>query len=203
VGGKKTTKKLRQVALEGTKTLINPETGEKFEVGHVAVTESDANFSKIWIANILMAIEEFSSATMEILFWLVKKTESTKGTNTITMTIREIAAETGRSTYSVNKVLKVLERNDVVRRKTGVIFVNPDVVYKGTYQGRMNVLTTYKSVDNPPLEEDNINARLERRTLEFKRVAERYEYLRRLIESDLGELEKSAPAKNGEEAAAE
>lgn len=198
---KKTTKNVRRIALEGTKTLIDPQTGEEFRVNHMAVTEADSNFSKIWLANILVAVEEFGSASMSVLFWLVKKTEETKGNNTILMTIREIADEIGKSTQTVHKVLKVLEQNDVIRRKTGVIFVNPDVVYKGTHQGRMNVLTTYKSVDNPPLEEDDISARIERRTLELKRIAEQYEYLRKLIDSDLSQLGKSVPTKNDEAAA--
>lgn len=193
---KKTTKKVRRVALEGTKTLIDPQTGEEFQVNHMAVTEADSDFSKIWLANILVAVEEFGSASMSVLFWLVKKTEETKGNNTIIMTIREIANEIGKSTQTVHKVLKILEQNDVIRRKTGVIFVNPDVVYKGTHGGRMNVLTTYKSVDSPPLEEDDIHARIERRTIELKRIAEQYQYLRKLIDGDLNQLGKSAKAES-------
>ena len=185
-----TTKRLKKVDLEGTKTLVDPETGERFEVGHMAITETDANFSKLWVANLLMAIEEFSSASMEILFWLVKKTEQTRGTNTIIMTIREIADETGKSTQTVHRVLKILERNDVIRRKTGVVIVNPDVVYKGTHQGRMNVLMTYKTVENLPAEEEDINARIERRTLKLQKIADQYDYTRRLLERDMEEFDR-------------
>lgn len=201
MGRTSTTKKLKRINLEGTKTLVDPETGERFEVGHMAVTEADANFSKIWVANILMAIEEFSSASMELLFWLVKKTEETRGTNTIVMTIREIADETNKSTQTVHRVLKILERNDVIRRKTGVVIVNPEVVYKGTHQGRMNVLMSYKSVENPPLEEEDIEARIDRRMAQLQRIGGQYEYLRRLIESDMEELQSRSSENN--EAAAE
>jgi len=188
MGGAKTTKKLKRVNLEGNRTLIDPNTGERFEVGHVAIAEVDANFSKIWVANLLFAIEEFSSAAMDILFWLVRETELTKGTNTIIMTIREVAKATNKSTQTVHRVLKILERNDVIRRKTGVIIVNPEVVYKGTHQGRMNVLMSYKSVENVPLEEEAIEARIERRALQLKRIGAQYEYLRNLIEKDLEEI---------------
>lgn len=190
----KTTKPSRRVTLEGTKILVDPATGEEFRVGHMAVTDSDANFSKIWLANILVAVEEFGSASMSVLFWLVKKTEETRGNNTIYMTIREIAAEVGKSTQTVHKVLTILESNDVIRRKTGVIFVNPNVVYKGTHTGRMNVLTTYKAVENPPLEEDDLRARVERRALELKRISEQYDYVRKLMEADLDQLQKDSEA---------
>ena len=204
MGRTKTTKKLKRINLEGTRTLIDPETGESFDVGQMAVTEADANFSKIWVANILMAIEEFSSASMELLFWLVKKTEETRGTNTIAMTIREIANETNKSTQTVHRVLKILERNDVIRRKTGVVIVNPEVVYKGTHQGRMNVLMTYRTVENPPLEEENIEARIDRRMAQLQRIGDQYEYLRRLIEGDMEELQQRNPEEAEEtEAAAE
>lgn len=200
MSGTKTTKKLKRVNLEGSKTLIDPNTGERFEVGHMAIAEADANFSKIWVANLLFAIEEFSSAAMEILFWLVKETEKTRGTNTIIMTIREVAEETGKSTQTIHRVLKILEKNDVIRRKTGVIIVNPEVVYKGTHQGRMNVLMSYKSVENAPLEEDDLEARIERRMIQLKRVSEQYEYLHNLLQKDMEEVKR---LKQPDESAAE
>lgn len=180
-----TSKKLRQVVLDGTRTLVDPTTGEEFNVNQVCVTEADANFSKIWLANILTAVKDFSSASMEVLFWLVKETEQTKGTNTIHMTIREIADKTERSTYSVNKVLKVLESHDIIRRKIGVIFVNPDVVYKGNHGGRMNVLTVYKSMESAPAEDGNVRKRIERRSLALKRLSAQYEYIRNQLDEDL------------------
>ncbi|MCH2107181.1 MAG: replication/maintenance protein RepL [Planctomycetes bacterium] len=190
----KTTKPSRRVALEGTKVLVDPATGEEFRVGHMAVTDADANFSKIWLANLLLAVEEFGSASMAVLFWLVKKTEETRGNNTIYMTIREIAAEVGKSTQTVHKVLRILETHDIIRRKTGVIFVSPEVIYKGTHTGRMHVLTTYKAVEKADLEEDDVRARVERRAQELKRISEQYDYVRKLMEADLDALEREADA---------
>ena len=182
----------RRVSLEGSRQWMDLETGEVREVNQVSVEHTDINFSKIWLANILSAVNEFSSASMDILFWLVKRTEKTRGTNVIALTIREIAQETNRSTHSVNKVLKVLEKHDVIRRKTGHIFVNPDVVYKGTHGGRMDVLLTYKEIENPPLEDTDKQARIERLTRQLQRMSKNYKAVELELERELDDLERGA-----------
>lgn len=182
--GKKgeTTATFKGVKLEGQRTFVDKETGEEIQAEHVSVEVRDANFSKIWVMNILSAVNDLTSASLQLVMWLVEKTEKTKGNNVIMMTIRDIAEETGRSTQTVHKVLKVLEAHDVIRRRSGVIWVNPEVIYKGTHKGRMSVLTTYQSVETLNHEAiEDASSRIQRKTRTLQKLGELY----RQAEADL------------------
>jgi DNA-binding Lrp family transcriptional regulator len=137
----KTTKNFR---LAGKQTYINSDTGEAVEMDVLEVDEKDANFQKLWIANILQAIKELSSQRMRIIFWLVDQASNYK--NVIPKTVTEIASELKMSRTTVTETFKILEKNDIIRKKTGVIFMNPDVIFQGSHSSRMNVLIRYRSI---------------------------------------------------------
>ena len=145
-----TSKKIKTV---GTETYVNVNTGELHEMNVVEVEDRDANFMKLWVSSILSAVDELSNQRMKIVFWLVN--EAGKSRNVITKTTRELADEIGVSRTTIVNTLQVLESHDILRRKTGVIFMSPDVVYKGTRGGRLEVLTRYKSLDAPKKEDES------------------------------------------------
>ena len=145
---KTTSKKVRTI---GTESYISVNTGELHHMNVVEVEERDANFLKLWVSTILSAVDELSSQRLKVVFWLVK--EAGKNRNVITKTTRELSEEIGASRTTIIETLKILERNDILRRKTGVIFMSPDVVYKGSRNGRLEVLTRYKQISRAQPEE--------------------------------------------------
>ena len=140
--GKSTSKKTKVV---GTQTYVNTATGEVEDFKVINIEERDANFQKIWIGHVLSAIDEISNAKMRLLFFLIE--ESSKLENIITMTVNEICNATGISKQTVVTTLITLEKHDVIRRKTGVVMLNPNVVFRGNYGKRMNVLLRYHGMD--------------------------------------------------------
>lgn len=137
----KTSRKLKTV---GTETYINISTGEVHEMNVVEIEDKDANFLKLWVSSILAAVDELSNQRLKVVFWLVEK--AGKNRNIITKTTRELSDEIGVSKTTIVETLKILERHDILRRKTGVIFMSPDVVYKGSRNGRLEVLTRYRQL---------------------------------------------------------
>lgn len=135
------TKKLRIV---GNETYVNTTTGELHEMQVVEVDERDAHFQKLWVGNILAAVDELSSKKLKIVLWLVQ--ESSKHRNIIPMTVRQMASTLDVSTATLTRTLKVLEEHDIIRRETGRVWMNPSVVYKGGMSSRLEVLTRYKAV---------------------------------------------------------
>jgi len=136
------TKKITRVV--GTQEYLNTTTGQIEEFQVVETEERDANFQKIWLAHILSAIDEISNAKMKLLFFLIK--EAVKLDNIIPMTTDEISQQSGVSKATVVRTLQVLEKHDIIKRKTGVVMLNPNVVFKGSYGKRMNVLIKYYSL---------------------------------------------------------
>lgn len=138
----KTTSKKTKVV--GHEQYISVKTGavEDFQV--ISIEERDANFRKIWLGHVISAIEEISNAKMQVVFFLVQ--ESTLD-NLVTLTIEEISHKTGISKPTIIATLKTLEKHNVIKRKTGVIIINPDVIFRGTHYHRMNILLKYKNVN--------------------------------------------------------
>ncbi len=133
-----TSKKIKVV---GEQKYINADTGlvENFHV--VSIEDRDANFDKLWLGHILEAINELGNAKMKLLTYLLEKRHA--ATNQIIKTQREIAQETGISLDTISRTLKALDQHGIIKRKTGVLFLNPNVIFKGGHNSRMKVLLDY------------------------------------------------------------
>lgn len=144
----------RKGRVAGTQEYTNNTTGEVKEFNVISVEDCDANFQKIWLSHILMAIDEIGNAKMQILAYLLKTRYP--GNNTLIKTVREIAKETKTSVPTVVKTLQALEEHKIISRKSGSIILNPDVIFKGGHKHRMNVLIEYHhfAEDNEIFEEE-------------------------------------------------
>lgn len=139
-----TTKKTKFV---GTQKFVNQESGEIVECQVVEIEERDANFYKFWIGHVLSAIDELSNAKVKIVFYIFHNTNP--ATNILLKTIDEIAEDTGISHKTIITTLKVLQKHDIIRRKTGVIILNPNVLFKGDTNKRRAILTFYSEIQSP------------------------------------------------------
>ncbi len=145
----------KKISIIGVKEFVDCETGEIRQMNVISQQDQDFNFEKFWISQIMFAIDEFGSKKLQILMHLLKTRD--KGNNTVIKTVREIAAETGISKETVNATLQILERNGIIKRKIGVIFISPDVIFKGGHNKRMNVLIQYRDVTQDEQEQQEIS----------------------------------------------
>jgi hypothetical protein len=141
---RKTSKKIKVI---GKETYINRRTGEIEEFNVISVEERDANFSKIWLSHILEAVDELSNAKIKVMMHLI----STRNpiTNVIIETYDEIAKAANTSQRTVATTIQTLIEYDIIRRKTGtrgVLFLNPNVIFKGTRNNRLRVLIDYREL---------------------------------------------------------
>lgn len=135
---KSTSKKTRII---GTEQYINAATGSVEDFQVVRIEDADFNFDKFWVSQLLTAIDEFGNQKIKLLLYLIQNRE--RSNNAIIKTVRELAAETGISKDTISATLKILEAHGIVKRKTGVIFVSPSVVFRGSHSNRQRVLFEY------------------------------------------------------------
>lgn len=140
---KSTSKKTKVI---GTEQYINNATGviEDFQV--VRIEDSDFNFDKFWVSQLLTAIDEFGNQKIKLLLYLIQNRE--RSNNAIIKTVRELAADTGISKDTISATLKILEEHGIVKRKTGVIFISPEVVFRGSHSNRQRILFEYTKKEN-------------------------------------------------------
>jgi DNA-binding MarR family transcriptional regulator len=136
----------KKTKIIGTEQYINAATGtiEDFQV--VRIEDSDFNFDKFWVSQLLTAIDEFGSQKIKLLMFLIQHRE--RSNNAIIKTVRELAAETGISKDTISATLKILEAHGIVKRKTGVIFISPQVVFRGSHTNRRRILLEYSKAES-------------------------------------------------------
>jgi len=127
----------------GQRRLLDAETGEIIETHVVTKTVGDAGFQKIWVSEILELVDEVGNAKMKVLMWLLSKADHQ---NQILATWQEIAEATGTSRRTVASLMAALrDANVVTEVRRSLWRLNPNVIFKGDHQQRMNVLIKYRT----------------------------------------------------------
>ena len=140
MGSAKVTRKAVKVV--GTEQYLNTSTGELEEMSVISIEKRDFNFHKLWLHNVLNAIDLIGNQKVKLAFWIIEHLDYE---NKLTYTVRQIEAETGFSKATISRTIKALMECDFLRKKhSGCYIVNPDVLYKSRHQGRMNVLIKYR-----------------------------------------------------------
>lgn len=137
-----TTKKVKVI---GREQYINKETGllEDFQV--VSVEDRDFNFHKVWLESIINSMDLLGNQKTRLAFWIIQHLNKE---NQLVMTQRQISEKSGISLKTVSVTMKTLLDSNFLRKINGGAYcVNPDVLFKGSRNGRMNVLIQYNSLE--------------------------------------------------------
>lgn len=133
----------KKVKVVGTETYIKQDTGEIAEMQVVQIEERDANFHKLWLGHILQSIDLIGNQKTKLAFWILDNLDSN---NQLIKTQRKIAEETGMSTKTVSSTIKALmDSNFLLKINSGAYRINPDVIFKGGKNDRLNILLQYQN----------------------------------------------------------
>ena len=131
----------------GTKELIDAETGEVVPVQLKQVEDRDFNFHKVWLRMFIEGLNGIANKKMKLAFWIIDNLDRE---NKLCFTFRRIAEATGLSQPTVVRTMKELQEGDppfLKKLQSGVYVVNPDILYKGSHQGRMGVIYQFNDID--------------------------------------------------------
>lgn len=139
--------KKRRVFVGSPETWANTKTGEVIDVTPTTIVAGDDDFQKFWIANILAAVDEISNAKIKVLWYILRSIDPM--TNYLFQSCKEIAQGCHVSQDTVIRTLKVLHANDVIRRRRGMLQLNPDVMMKGSPAKRRAILIRFEQLELP------------------------------------------------------
>ena len=135
-----TTKKQKFV---GSKEFVDVSTGEVVPMQMVEVEDRDFNFHKVWLQNLIMSLDGISSQRLKLAFWILDNLNSD---NQLVMTQRVMATKSGISIDTVKKTMKLLQNGNpafLQKINSGAYRVNPNVIWKGSYNKRMGICFEY------------------------------------------------------------
>lgn len=160
------------------KQFMDVETGEIQEVPMMFhdLKEGSTNkdFEMIFYGHLMEVINDLGNKKVQVLSYIVSKRD--KSSNTLIKTVREIAKDLGFSSKTVNDTLLYLQDKGFIKRKTGAIFLDSNLVCDGRFKGR--IMHVYRSVEEETMEQRK--ARLER---EYKRKEVELERIKVLKDS--------------------
>lgn len=137
----RTSKKVKYV---GTQQFLNTATGEIEDFQVTSIEERDFNFSKVWMRNFVATLDLVGNQKTKLAFWII---DNVNKENQLIATLRSMSDATGMSLETVRKTMSILQGADFLRKSAnGVYVVNPDIVFKGTRNARINILNTYKEL---------------------------------------------------------
>lgn len=137
-----TTKKVKVI---GTRKYINQDSGEIEDFQVINIEEIDFNFHKIWLNHIINSLDLIGNQKTRLAFWIVDNLDKE---NKLTMTYRQISEKSGISYQTVSRTMKsLIESNFLQQINQGAYRINPNIIFKGTRSGRLNVLYQYNSKD--------------------------------------------------------
>src|SRR5699024_11348957 len=128
----------KKVKFLGTKEFIDASTGEKETMQVTNIEERAANFHKIWLAHMLESLEMIGNQKIRVAMFIM---ENINKENEVIMTYRGRAEKTKTELQNGSERLKGLQENNILSKvRKGYYRVNPDVIFKGGRNDRMNVL---------------------------------------------------------------
>lgn len=103
---------------------------------------------KLVIVDIYRLTELFSvisGAKPKIVNYLIENINLSD--NVVSSTIQEIADHTGISTKTVAQTLQKLEDANIIRRRVGVIMINPFILYRGSIPKQDELVEKFNSFE--------------------------------------------------------
>ncbi len=144
-----TSKKVKYI---GKEQYVNNETGEIQEMMVTSIEDRDFNFSKVWMRNFIATLDIVGNQKTKLCFWIIDNLDKN---NVLIGTYRSIATRTGISLDTVRVTMGILLDADFMRKQqNGVYIVNPDIIFKGTREARMNILMRYSASEQVPLSDE-------------------------------------------------
>lgn len=120
---------------------VDPKTGELVERYSIEIENKDADFHKLWLWHIAAALELIGNQKIRILSYIL---ENTREDNLFVGTQQMIGEATETSRQTVTLTMNMLKEADIIKMQhSGAYFINPEVIFKGTNNKRLEVLYQY------------------------------------------------------------
>ena len=141
-----------QMAVSNRKYL-NEATGEVEDFTVITKNvNADFNFHKIWLQDLLNVLDSFGSKKIKVMTYLLGKMRNED--NSVSVTYRSVADETGISYATVAATMKEMNDSNVLKKiNSGTYQFNPDIIIKGNSNKRQRLLVEYNVSDKTAQQE--------------------------------------------------
>lgn len=130
---------------KGKEKFTNTETGEIIEVDKLYRKQTAGNFVKAYIVQLVSMLDAIGGKKLKVVNYIIDNVHLSN--NILIATTREIAYETHTSRQTVISTLKVLEEGNIIKRRTGAIMLNPELLMRGDDNKQQYLLIEFGRFD--------------------------------------------------------
>ena len=135
---------------KGSQRLIDEESGEVIEVDKLYRKQTSGNFVKAYIVQLISMLDMIGGKKLKVVNYILDNIHLSN--NTMIATVREIAEGSNTSTKTVNTTLKVLEEGNIIKRRTGALMLNPELLMRGDDQKQKYLLLEFGNFEQEDIE---------------------------------------------------
>lgn len=139
----------------GKHILIDTDTGEEIEVDKIYRRQTQGNFVKAYIKGLVMMLDVVGGSKLKVVNYLLENLRLSD--NKLIATTREIAKEIKVSPTTVTETLKTLEKGNIIKRRTGVIMLNPQILVRGDDNKHRHMLIEFEEFNREDEQEHAYN----------------------------------------------
>lgn len=180
------------------RSYTDNETGKVFEVPVINHTKkNNVDFEMVFYGHFLDILNDLGNKKIKILQYIIKN--KSKSENVFIGTVREIASALDSSLKTVNDTLILLEDKGAIKRKTGVIYIDANLICDGRFKDR--IMHVYHNIEDLTIDEQEsrLNREIERKKRELEQL-ERMRELRKKPEFKIVRTEETEPVTEEEAA---
>jgi len=123
----------------------NLRTGEVVEAAEIHKPVGRNHFMITYLSAIVNLIEVLGNKKMLVVKYILKNMD--KSTNTLIATTRELSVKCEVSIKTAVETLKILESAGIIKRKTGAIMVNAQLVHQGNVGKERALMARFHAFD--------------------------------------------------------
>jgi replication and maintenance protein len=138
---------------KGTQRLIDEQSGEIIEVDKLYRKQTSGNFVKAYIVQLVSMLDMIGGKKLKIVNYILDNVHLSN--NMLVATTREIAKVTGTSTQTVSRTLKILEEGNIIKRRTGALMLNPELLMRGDDQKQKYLLLEFGNFEQEASEKQD------------------------------------------------
>lgn len=148
---------------------IDEQTGEVYEVpviNHYGKNNKD--FEMIFYGHFLEILHDLGNKKVQVLQYIIKN--KSKSDNVFIGTVKEISQKLNVNHVTILKTLEILEDKGAIKRKTGVIYIDPNLVSDGRFKDRIMHVYNDLEDETPEKRKNRLNREIERKKQELEQL---------------------------------
>ena len=138
-------KEIYGTVYKGTQRLIDEQSGEVIEVDKLYRKQTSGNFHKAYLIQLISMMDMIGNQKFKVVNYILDNIHWSN--NTLIATVKEMVKATGTSKQTVITTLKALEEGNIIKRRTGALMLNPELLMRGDDHKQKYLLLEFGSFE--------------------------------------------------------